>query len=352
MKINKKKFGGIIPLDVDPIKKNFTKNNSNNLYFSHGRSAMIWLLKNYKFEAAILCAYTWPAIPRIMSRYSLKNYYFDFYEKNIDQLINNIKGKILVIVPLFYGSQPILNYKKISKKYKNKIHLLLDGAQTSFAHIDYEVPTNGSILSCPHKSTSINDGAILHSKIFNKKMFTNYHTLKEDFKFSVLKNKTRKLMNLNNPLKEKEGLFLIKSQEEVWKSDPPKKMIKININKFLYIDEKKHKIIRRRNFFYLKKLLEEILPPTLQFKKGTPFAYPTLVNNRDVFLKKLHKNKVYATSLWFDVDVKKKDFPTAYKYSKKLIAFPIDQRYSLKDIALMAEIIKFLINKNNVISNN
>lgn len=348
----KKKYGGIIPLGVDPIKKKITKNYSKNLYFSHGRSAMIWLLKNYNFDAAILCAYTWPAIPRLINKYSLKNYFYDFYEKNIDHLIESIEGSILLIVPIFYGSRPLLNYKRISQKYKNKIHLLLDGAQTSFAHIDYAVPTNGSILSCPHKSTSLNDGAILFSKSFNKKMIANYNNLKEGIKFSKIKKKSRKLMSLNNKQKELEGLLLIKSQEEVWKSDPPRKMTNISKKTLFYLDAKKHKLIRRRNFFYLKKLLNDILPPLLDFKKGTPFAYPTIVNNRATFLKKLHNNNVYATALWYDIKLNKKKFPYAYKFSKKLIAFPIDQRYSLKDLKLMAKIIKLSLSKNNVIPNN
>lgn len=349
---NTNKFGGIIPSEIDKIKITKTKYNSNHLFFSHGRSAMIWLIKNHNFDASILCAYTWPAIPRLMKKYSLKNYFFDFNETKIDKLINSIDGKILVIIPLFYGSRPILNYKKISNKYKDKIHLLLDGAQTSFAHLDYDIPINGSILSCPHKSTSLNDGSILYLKNYNKKMKKNYSNLKEEFRFSEIKKKSRQLMSLNSEIKENKGLSLIKSLEEKWKSDPPMKMNSKNKKKFMYIDEINHKKIRRRNFFYFKKLLNNFLPPIINFKNETPFAYPTLVNNRSSLLKKLHKHKIYATALWYDASINKNNFPKAYEYKKKLIAFPIDQRYSIKDISIMAILIKRLITKKNVISNN
>ena len=86
-------------------------------------------------------------------------------------------------------------------------------------------------------------------------------------------------------------------------------MTNISKNTLFYLDAKKHKLIRRKNFFYLKNLLNDILPPLLDFKKGTPFAYPTIVNNRAAFLKKLHNNNVYATPLWYDIKLNKKKFP-------------------------------------------
>jgi hypothetical protein len=89
--MNKKKiekYGGMIPLHADNLlkKKIYYKNS---LFFSHGRSAMIWLINNKTFDYALMCSYTWPAIPKLMKDLKLKIYFFDMYQKNIEKILSS-----------------------------------------------------------------------------------------------------------------------------------------------------------------------------------------------------------------------------------------------------------------------
>ena len=72
MKILNQKFGGMISDDCDIKTNKITRISKNYLFFSHGRSAMIWLIQNSNFQSCLMCAYTWPAIPDLMKKLNLR----------------------------------------------------------------------------------------------------------------------------------------------------------------------------------------------------------------------------------------------------------------------------------------
>ena len=340
-----KKYGGMIPLHTDNLlKKKVSYKNS--LFFSHGRSAMIWLVNNYSFDCALMCSYTWPAIPKLMKDLKLKIYFFDMYQKGVEKILKKLTGNILLIVPVFYGFKPWINYLKISEKYKN-VFVLLDGAQTAFGHKDYKVPINGAVLSCPHKSTSINDGAILKLHKINKDLYNNYKKIKPDYRFSKIKKKTRILLNSMNQKKELLGIKYSKKLEESWKSAPPKKITQASFSEFSRINYYLHKKKRLQNFYCLKSIIGNKFKTIPNLTPGTPFAYPSLINNRNKVIKKLHSKRIYATPLWPKSFFINKKFKHALKFKKKFIAFPIDQRYSINDIKNMGMKILSIFNSKN-----
>ena len=126
-----------------------------------------------------MCAYTWPAIPNLMKKLDLKIDFYDLFEKNIEKRLNKMEGKVLLIVSVFYGFKPWLDLIKLSKKFNKKIYILIDSAQTAYGHLEYSVPKNGAILSCPHKSLSTNDGAVLAISELSKNLLLSYKSLKE-----------------------------------------------------------------------------------------------------------------------------------------------------------------------------
>ncbi len=203
MKIFRQKFGGMICGNYDDKSTKKLHARTNDLHFSHGRSAMIWLVNNSNFNSCLMCSYTWPAIPSLMKKLKLKINFYDLFEKKIQKKIQSMEGKVLLIVPVFYGFRPWIDIEKISKKFKDKIFILIDAAQTAYGHLDYKIPKNGAILSCPHKSLSTNDGAILSFRKLNNNLMMNYNKLKKEYSFTLIKHKTRKLLNSNNLKLEK-----------------------------------------------------------------------------------------------------------------------------------------------------
>ena len=72
---------------------------------------------------------------------------------------------------------------------------------------------------------------------------------------------------------------------------------------------------------------------------GVPFALAVSTKIRKELLNKLYSKRVFATPLWYNSIHNKNDHPIASQLSKELIALPIDQRYSLDDMDLLADIV-------------
>ena len=68
----------------------------------------------------------------------------------------------------------------LQNKFKDKITILIDGAQTAYSHIYYPIKKNIYVLSCPHKSLGLGDGAILKYSKINKLQKKNYLQLIEE----------------------------------------------------------------------------------------------------------------------------------------------------------------------------
>ena len=345
MKILKQKFGGMISGDYDHKLKKNTRLKKNHLFFSHGRSAMIWLVQNLKFDSCLMCAYTWPAIPNLMKKLDLKIDFYDLFEKNIEKRLNKMEGKVLLIVSVFYGFKPWLDLIKLSKKFNKKIYILIDSAQTAYGHLEYSVPKNGAILSCPHKSLSTNDGAVLAISKLSKNLLLSYKSLKREKNFTIIKNKSRKFLNSNKLNLENKGIQLSKKLEESWQSFPPRKISNKSYKNFLKIDPIEHKSRRIKNYKILSPFMKKRFKKIKNLKLGTPFGYPVLTKKRDHLIKELHKSRVFATKLWFNNNYIINKYPIALKFKKEFLAFPLDQRYKANDLNEMKKRIDIVIKK-------
>jgi hypothetical protein len=336
-----KRFGGTITPGCDQLLLEPRTLPDNALCFSHGRAAMIWIIHNAgKFDSAAVCAYTWPEIPNMMRRYNCEVGTFDFMQENILDLIQRLPGRCLVIIPIFYGFDPWIDYMSIAEKLEGKAFVLLDGAQTAFGYEDYPVPKFGAVLSCPHKATSINDGAILLMDEIEDFDKLNYKSLDTGDQFSLIKKNGRKLLASQNEKEELKGLELVVQLEETWPSDPPQRMTLKSYNELSYIDASSHYFARKQNYDYLKGRLESYflqLPEKLNMR--VPFAYAVLMKNRKILIEKLTMKRVFATSLWHNAIYDEEIHPNAADLASNLIAFPIDQRYDIGDMDELADIV-------------
>ena len=246
-----KRFGGAITLGCDRILSNPRILPNEALYFSHGRAAMIWLLHNAgKFDSAAVCAYTWPEIPNMMKRYNCEIGTYDFMQKDIVDLIKGLPGRCLVIVPVFYGYDPWIDYKSLALELGDKAFVLLDAAQTAFGFDDYSAPSGGAVLSCPHKATAINDGAVLVMDQITESESLEYKRLQAGNQFYLIKKEGRTLLDSGDEKKERKGIELVTQLEETWCSDPPQRMTNKSYRELLYIDADSHAVIRRQNYKY------------------------------------------------------------------------------------------------------
>ncbi len=73
------------------------------------------------------------------------------------------------------------------------------------------------------------------------------------------------------------------------------------------------------------------------------FMLPILLEERDYYQKQLSDNGLYAQVLWPLVDEARLSSPVAASMEAKMLAIPIDQRFSFNDIEDIGKIINTFI---------
>jgi len=333
------RFGGTITLGCDPLLEQPVALNEDFLYFSHGRAAMIWLLQNRgPFASAAVCAYTWPEIPRMLERYEVKLDFFDFGQKDIVDLVHNLPGYTLVVLPFFYGFESWIDPYTLAEQLDDKACVFVDAAQTAFGYLDYQPPVGGAVMSCPHKATALNDGSVLSLDRITEKEKEAVQKLDEATSFYQIKKNARELLGSADLRKENRGLIEVTKLEERWPSDPPQRMTRMSRKDLTFVDPTAHARMRRENYECLRQKLDHYLQP-VSVGKGTPFAYAALVENRDKLLQKLHAKRVFATPLWHDAIFDESRHPVAADCAQRLFGLPVDQRYNNDDMDILAEMV-------------
>lgn len=99
---------------------------------------------------------------------------------------------------------------------------------------------------------------------------------------------------------------------------------------------------RRENYFYLKKMMEDIgIEPISELGEGDcPFAFIIRVKNRDDFRSYLIEHRIYCAVHWPLDGYKKEERNQGYENAQTLISLPIDQRYGKKEMNYLADVIR------------
>ena len=103
---------------------------------------------------------------------------------------------------------------------------------------------------------------------------------------------------------------------------------------------------RRKNFQYLNESLSEknflVLPNIDSF--ACPMVYPFVTRINRNLRKELIDNKVFVAKYWPNVH-QLNDYETEYEMATRLIPVPCDQRYSIREINRMIEIVKKILSE-------
>ncbi len=99
-------------------------------------------------------------------------------------------------------------------------------------------------------------------------------------------------------------------------------------------------IAKRRidNYLFLDEKLKKVNKLKIDFnQKQVPMVYPFWVNNE--LRKKFIENRIYCATYWPNVKEWTKPNTLEYKLAEEVIYLPIDQRYEIKDMELIVNII-------------
>lgn len=229
----------------------------------------------------------------------------------------------------YYGQ---LTEEYVRQSIKNNKNIILDNAQDYFADPIAGVHT---IYIC-RKYFGVPDGAIL---------YTSFHNDTE-YERDIVNNRMQFLMGRleENASKFYEGY---KYNDKYLEDRPVRRMSLISENILRAVDYESVKIRRSENWRYVSDRLSQYNALTPVKSEG-PFAYPLLIDNGMKMKKRLSEKRIYLPTLWPNIIEECAEGTIEKEYASNILPIPIDQRYSLKDMKAMCEIVESEICKTGL----
>jgi hypothetical protein len=330
------RLGGELPLFVDRIHHQDSWPSSW-MAFSHGRAALAWLIKRNRIARALICAYTCPSVPEFLHRAGIQTDFFDVCatENDIAELAGGARQSTLVLLPSLFGTPPLQDAKKLAKILGRSAVVVIDAAQTAFGHRDFRPPPRGATLSCPRKTTSLADGAVLALGHGAKpEDMTNRPAALEA---TALKQAARALWSTQQVEFEGEAVGLNRRSEQVW-PDGIYRMTHESRDLLRRLDAPWHRRVRRRNRRILAAAIAGRVPRWVP-GMGTPFCLPVFLNEPDGLVAALGRERIFVSRLWPDARHDAERHPAAAYMTRHLVSLPVDQRLTETDMERIASIV-------------
>ncbi len=343
-------------LDDHIIKEKYNLTNSI-VYPSLGRNAISIVLKeiNVKKKVALLPGYT---CETVIEPFINENYELVFYNFHKDLTINlvDLKSKLanysptVLLIHGFYGYNTFLSAKTlIQSARENGCIIIEDDTQTVFSEI--EILPADYYLGSLRKWLEIPDGAYICSsnKLPEISSSINVDFITQTTEAFMLKASYTKNMDANLKLQYK-GLYLeaqnlIDSDFTCYKMADISKGILNGYN----LEEMKRKRIENFNFL-LNNIQNKYKGIISVFTAAVannicPIYFPLYVEKREIFQSVLSEKDIYATIIWPRSNfITELDSETEYIYDK-VIGIPCDQRYNIKDLQRVLEVINSCFEK-------
>lgn len=328
------RIGGEIPAFCDRFAE--TPSWSPNwLPFSNGRAALAWLADGRPPRAVLLCAYTCPTVAELFRRRGLPIGYFDV-GAGIDEIARlgaGLPGPLMVVVPVLFGAPPWLDTGALARSLGDSDVILVDAAQTAFGHIDFPVPPRGAVLSCPRKTTSLPDGAIL-AVGEERDGVDATSALPVALLPLAMKAAARALWATGQPELEDEAIRLSRLSEAAW-PQTPHRMSDHSRVLLRHLDRSWHRRSRCANRAALMAALRLDLPVWMD-PGPAPFSLPVFAENRDEVVGRLRASRMFVTALWADAEREPRFHPAADWCARHVVNVSVDQRHDASDMRRIA----------------
>jgi len=312
-------------------------------------------LQNSKMMVpAYLCDIFYP----IFKRYNISPLFLDVEKESFQVSLKEIKNKInpeikSILVCHTYGLP--VDIKKIREITNNQALIIEDCAHSFGAKLENEYLGNfgdAAFFSLYKQFPIVRGGLAILKKQKHLKR-TGFDL--RDF-VSLLNN-----FSLFAFFFKKFGNEIAPKVQRKEKSEDLNRINNFSFNFFLLSQREFEKNLKNRielALFFQEELRK--LNFETQKAKGNIFCYLSALTpkniNRDEFLKKMRKNKVFATRIWrqpiiLNPEVQKEyqinpqSFPNALEVSQRIINFPLQNYYTKKEVEKITSIIK-----NNLIS--
>jgi len=294
----------------------------NAIRLNTGRNAFEYILRAKGYIKAYLPFYTCDVMLESIKKLNI-NYQFYTIDKQFRPIFDfsSVEDNAVFVYTNYFGLCDKL-VKEVSEKCKN---LIIDNSQAF-----YSLPLSGvDTFYSPRKFYGIPDGAYLYTDTL----------LDNNFETDISHQRFEHLLGRED-IGAKEFYAAFKRNDEALSNQPIKLMSKLTQKLLSGIDYKTIAKIRRENFIFLNSKLSDRNELNLNLDySSVPMVYPFLVNEGEQLKKILILNSVFVATYWPNVLdwVDENDFE--YELNERMIALPIDQRYSETDMGKIVNII-------------
>ncbi|WEV19607.1 hypothetical protein [Clostridium perfringens] len=318
-----KEIGGFFELEL-PINREAYHNDA--IMLNTARNSLEYVLRVENYKKIYIPYYICSSILEAIKKIDID---FEYYaiDENFTPKINleNLKNDELFLYVNYFGVC-LDNVKLLIKKSKdNKFNLCIDNTQAFFIKPSGEDHT----IYSARKFFGVPDGAYLYTnKRINRKI-----------KKEITYNKSMHLLKRID-IGANDSYLEFKKNSKLHSNQEIKEMSNLSRRILESIDYSTYKKIRNENF----KRLDSVLKNYNEFKINIdyidgPMIYPFLIKGGEEIKKYLIENNIYVATYWNEVLEKVEMNSTEEYLVKNLIALPIDQRYSDKEMNLILDLI-------------
>ena len=318
-----KEIGGYFGLELNSKFNNIGKA----IALNSARNSLRYIIKAYDIKEIFIPYYTCPVVYQALEKEKCK---ISCYHIDNDFMpICKFKKEDFIFYTNYFGICA-KNVKVLARKYKN---LIIDNAQAFY------MPKTGiATFNSIRKFFGVPDGALLYCD----------KNLKKQLKQSVSYNKFSHLVKRLD-ISASYGYTDFRKNSEHLAKEPIKYMSNLTTELFNSIDIQQARKKRLKNFIFLHSKLSKTNKLNINLtKEDVPMIYPYLIKNGNKLREQLIKQKIYVAQYWNDLKNNTTQYNTIQyallntdekKFIENLIAIPIDQRYSIKDMKKIMEVI-------------
>lgn len=282
-----------------------------------GRNALAYIIRAKKIKKIYIPKFLCASVPNVCKKEGIKIEYYSIDEKFLPRDLIVAEDAWLYIVN-YYGQ---INNEMIELLKNQYNRIIVDNSQAYF-----QMPVCGvdTLYTC-RKYFGVPDGAFLY-------------TDKEIEELLKLDQSYERMGYLLGRYERTANEFYSDyvAANRMFADEPIKKMSKLTRNLLHGIDYQVVADTRTQNFEYLRAGLDHINKLSVQSTKGA-FMYPLYVDNGPELRLRLQEKKIYIPTLWPDVFDVCQANELEYDMAKNILPLPIDQRYSILDMAYLVE---------------
>lgn len=285
------------------------------------RNALEFVLLSLKPKRIWLPKYTCDSVLQPVKHLKLEHIFYSI-DTNLEILDVSLNEGDVLLYTNYFGIKEAYT-QKLAKKYGHQ--LIIDNAQSYYSERIKGIAT----IYSPRKFFGVPDGGIAYVD----------NPIKKKFKQDISYDRCRHLLRRYDESASKGYSDFRENDDQL---DNTQILLMSELTKALLrnIDYDNIKIKRNKNFNYLQKKLSET--NCLSIKSNDyvcPMIYPYFIAENNL-RKKLIENKIYVATYWPNVLVDGHIDTFEFNFANYMLPLPIDQRYDIKDMSRIINIIK------------